>query len=432
MKFNTILKTKLTKFAPGGQAIGDVSLSDGVVKKAFVWGGLPGEEVEFKLTKSRAGIYEGIVDSVENKSEHRIKPREPVAYLSTSPWQILEYDYELLQKSELTQQAFSQHQVTIPLPEVITDYKQYNYRNKMEFTWWWDNATSKVELANYRRGTKGKIPVAASILATEPINQAAQAIRNLINAKQIEARGLKTLLVRSTQAGEVVAQLYTMDEQISFSVDEVAELGIKGFEVIYSNPKSPASVITKRLQKFGDVNLNDYIFDLNFNYPAESFFQINLPVYKLAIEEIKSYLDGRPIIDLYSGVGSIGLSVASGQELKMIEINQEAVDEMKRNIENLNYNNAVAVLSPAEDATEYINKDAQLIVDPPRAGMHKDVVAKILSVCPKKIIYLSCNPATQARDIKLLLAEYELKTVKVFNFFPRTPHIESLAVLNKR
>lgn len=313
MKFNTILKTKLTKFAPGGQAIGDVSLSDGVIKKAFVWGGLPGEEVEFKLTKSRAGIYEGIVDSVENKSEHRIKPREPVAYLSTSPWQILEYDYELLQKSELTQQAFSQHQVMIPLPEVITDYKQYNYRNKMEFAWWWDNATSKVELANYRRGTKGKIPVAASILATEPINQAAQAIRNLINAKQIEARGLKTLLVRSTQAGEVVAQLYTMDEQINFDDDEIAKLGVKGFEVIYSNPKSPASVITKRLQKFGDVNLNDYIFDLNFNYPAESFFQINLPVYKLAIEEIKSYLDGRPIIDLYSGVGSIGLSVASGQ-----------------------------------------------------------------------------------------------------------------------
>lgn len=432
MKFNTILNTKLTKFAPGGQAIGDVALADGAVKKAFVWGGLPGEEVEFKLTKSRAGIYEGIVETVNNKSEYRIEPSEPESYLSTSPWQILKYDYELAQKAELTKQAFSQQQIEIPLPEVITDHKQYNYRNKMEFTWWWDNQTSKVELANYRRGTKGKIPVVGSSLAMEPINLSAQVIRDLINDKRIEARNLKTLLARSTQSGEVVAQLYVIDESINFTEEEVANLGVKGFEVIYSNPKSPASVITKRLQKFGDVNLNDYIFDLKFNYPAESFFQINLPVYELAVQEIKSYLDNRPIIDLYSGVGSIGLSVASGQDLKMVEVNQEAVEEMRRNIENLNYKNAVAILSPAEDATDYINKEVQLIIDPPRAGMHKDVVDKILSVCPDKIIYLSCNPATQARDVKLLLSEYELETVKVFNFFPRTPHIESLAILSKK
>ncbi|MGI6612478.1 MAG: class I SAM-dependent RNA methyltransferase [Candidatus Nanosyncoccaceae bacterium] len=424
-------KARLDKFVPGGQAITNVKLEDGVEKKAFIWGGLPGEEVEFVVTKKRAGIYEGVVENVLTKSDFRVKPKDEESYLSTSPWQILDWQYELKTKAELTQQVFAQHKITIPLPEVMTDNQEYKYRNKMEFTWWWNKDSEQIDLAHYRRGTKGKIPVTGSSLAAPGINAAARRVCDLLNELNVEARQLKTLLIRANRLGEIVAQLYVVDDSLSILEEDFKRLRLAGFEIIYSEPKSPASVITTRLQSFGQTSLEDEILGQKFTYPAESFFQINLPVYELALREIKKHLlPNSPIVDLYSGVGTIGLSVADGRQVSLVEISPTAVEEMNNNIIEQKIKNAFAVLSPAESAIDYITSDCQLIVDPPRAGLHKDVVARILEVKPQRLIYLSCNPATQARDITLLFNDYVLQEAKVFNFFPKTPHIEALAVLN--
>lgn len=426
-----LFRTKLNKFVPGGQTMATVELEDGSEKRAFVWGGLPGEEVEFIVTKKRAGIYESVVESALTKSDFRVKPKDENSYLSTSPWQILDWQYELRTKAELTQQFFAQQKIAMPLPEVATDSQEYKYRNKMEFTWWWNKDTEQLDLAHYRRGTKGKIPVSGSSLAAPGINAAARRVRDLLNELNVEARQLKTLLVRADRAGEIVAQLYVVDDGLSISEEDFKRLRLAGFEIIYSEPKSPASVITTRLQFFGQTSLRDEVLGQNFTYPAESFFQINLPVYELALQEIKKHLlPDLPIVDLYSGVGTIGLSVADGRRVSLVEISPVAVEEMNSNIIEQKIKNAFAVLSPAETATDYITSDCQLIVDPPRAGLHKDVVSRILEVKPRRLIYLSCNPATQARDVALLLDEYELQEVKVFNFFPKTPHIEALAILN--
>ncbi len=204
-------------------------------------------------------------------------------------------------------------------------------------------------------------------------------------------------------------------------------LGIKSLEIIYSNPKSPASVITKRLASFGASNLTDTILDRDFSYATESFFQINLPVYELALAEIKKHIPiNQSIVDLYSGVGTIGLTVSD--QVTLVEINESAVAEMTKNIAKLGLKSE-AVLSPAEQAVEYIVKDKILVVDPPRAGLHHKVVTKILEVLPSKIIYLSCNPITQARDVKQLLVSYKITQVTGYNFFPHTPHIENLVIL---
>ncbi len=422
---------KLEHFAPGGQAVGTIKLPDGTDKRVFVWGGLPGEEVLVQITKKRAGIYEGIVETVLSKSDQRVEAKNKKAFLSTSPWQILDWGYELGQKASLTQQAFAQQHISIPLPEVVTDGVEYGYRNKMEFTWWWDKEAEKLELANYRRGTKGKIAVKGSALARDEINLVARRVRNLLNYYKVEARQLKTLLIRSSQDKKIVAQLYVVNEDfIKLTELDFQQLSLQGFEVIYSEPKSPASVITARQQSFGIMTLSDEILGNKFNYPAESFFQINLPVYELALREIESKLEStQPIVDMYSGVGTIGLSVSAGRRITLVEINETAVEEMRRNVSDLNIKNAFVVLSPAESANDYITSDCQLILDPPRAGLHSKVIDRILEVKPKKIIYLSCNPATQARDVALLNGAYDIQETKVFNFFPKTPHIESLAVL---
>lgn len=434
MKTLSDLTVQLGPLVPGGQTICDLTNANGVTKKCFVWGGLPGEEVVLRLIKKRAGIIEAVAEQVLTESEYRVKPKDKESFLSTSPWQIMNWDYELVQKADLVKQIFAQQHIAISSPVILTDNQDYNYRNKMEFAWWWDNDTEQLELAHYRRGTKGKMPVDGSALALPDLNTAAQKIRDFLNSKQIQARQLKTLLVRASQSGQVVVQLYVTDfDFIKFTNQDFNRLNLLGLEIIYSNPKSPASVITKRLQSFGQTSLEDEILGKKFTYPAESFFQVNLPVYELALTEIKQYLlSDLPIVDLYSGVGTIGLSVADGRPISLVEISPDAVEEMRSNIVQQNISNALAILSPAESATDYITSDCQLIVDPPRAGLHKKVINRILEVKPQRLIYLSCNPATQARDVALLLEEYELREVKAFNFFPKTPHIETLVILTQK
>ena len=140
--------------------------------------------------------------------------------------------------------------------------------------------------------------------------------------------------------------------------------------------------------------------------------------------------DANKVIDLYSGVGTIGLTIG-GDNATLVEINEHAVREMRQNITRLG-KNATAILAASEQALDHITSDKIIIVDPPRAGLHPDLITKFLNTKPPRIIYLSCNPVTQARDVALLLEHYTTSHVQGYNFFPRTPHIENLIVLDKK
>lgn len=177
-------------------------------------------------------------------------------------------------------------------------------------------------------------------------------------------------------------------------------------------------------------NLSDELLDRKYSYSPNGFFQINLPVYKMVLKEIAKTMDDSPLLDLYAGVGSIGLSVAKeGQKLTLVEVNGAAVEEMKNNAADRP--NTECILAKSEDVTEYITPDCIVILDPPRAGCDKKLIDKLLEVQPKKIIYLSCNPITQARDVAMLAAVYNCSAAQPYNFFPRTPHIENLITLEK-
>ncbi len=421
----------LDKIVGGGQALG--TLADG--KRAFVWGGLPGEKVEIQVTKKKSKFVEGFVTAILTASPQRVIPEDPESYLSTSPWQIMEFEAEQHYKSALIEEAFELHDIVLPQAiEMYTDGKTYGYRNKVEFSWWWDNDTHQLDLAFFRRGTQGKIPVTGSSLARDEINELAIRIRDLLRGKPHEARSYKTLMIRADQHGNCVWQLYIKDEIDDLITPEEAASLNAGFsnnisgEVIYSDPKSPASRITKRLAEFGDVTLTDHILGVPFRYAAESFFQVNLPVYEQALRDMKTFVKTDKVIDLYSGVGSIGLTIG-GDSPTMVEIDENAVNEMKRNIVELK-SHAHAVLAPSEKALDYLTHAATVIVDPPRAGLHADVITKLLETGPPRIIYLSCNPVTQARDVALLAETYGIAHHQGYNFFPRTPHIEHLVVLD--
>lgn len=420
----------LDKIVGGGQSLGQLDYG----KKAFVWGGLPGESVTIQVTKKKSSFIEGIVTEVHSPSSERIEPADTESYLSTSPWQIMTFVAEQRYKAALIEEAFELHDIVVPEPiDIYTDGKELAYRNKIEFSWWWDKEAEQLDLAFFRRGTHGKIPVEGTSLAHPTINTASQAIRDVLRRRKVQAYLLKTVIVRCDQKGNVAMQLYVKDENFDvLTSEELAALGVAGFELIYSNPKSPASVITHQMQAWGTTTLTDTILDVPFTYATDGFFQINIPVYEQALRDMQQWIEPtKPAVDLYSGVGTIGLTIG-GEHVTMVEINEHAVREMKRNITALQREEAAkAILAPSEDALEHITAKATIIVDPPRAGLHEDVITKLLEVGPDRIIYLSCNPVTQARDVARLAERYGIKAHRGYNFFPRTPHIEHLIVLDR-
>ena len=380
------MQAKIDKLVPGGQGI--ATLEDG--KKAFIWNALPGENVDFEVTKNKRSYCEGIATKIENPNQHRITPKDE-CYLATSPWQIMDYDYELAQKRLLVQECFAQqHIATTPNP-TITDGKDFYYRNKMEYSLYWNNGDNLIYPAFHERGTHRKVPIKQSSIERPEIWAKATEIITKLNAEHAEARTYQSLLLRCDQNGNTSGDLFVNGQ--------------------------PHPIM---------ANLTDTLNGHKYSYSPNGFFQINLPVYELVLKEIQQSIATEKVLDLYSGVGSIGLSVASDKDLTLVEINGAAFEEMQKNAEGTN---AKCILAKSEDVTDYITPDCTVILDPPRAGCDKKLIDRINEVKPKSVIYLSCNPITQARDIALLTDNYKISSLTPYNFFPRTPHIESLAIL---
>lgn len=424
----TVVEVKVEKIIYGGQGL--ATLEDG--KKLFVWGVLPDEVARVRITKNKKSWAEGIAEEILKPSEKRVGAKDPESYLSTSPWQILDYDYENKLKQELIVDQFTQHGVTLKLDDYTAPKEPYHYRNKVEFSFWWDNDTNQLDLAFFKRGTHTKQPVTGTSLARPEINTAATTILRKLRADNIEARNLKTLLIRCNQQGSVIAELYVKERSLKFDPTH-QRLGIEGFSVHFSNPKSPASVKTETLFSSGATQLTDGIFGQKYTYGADGFFQVAPEMYETALKKMSEFIPhDTPLLDMYSGVGSIGLSLADKkQALTLVEVDERCVIEAKNNAANIKPNTEI-VLASSESATEYITGQETVILDPPRAGLHQKVIDRLLETRPETILYLSCNPATQARDIALLTDTYYIVYAHGYNFFPKTPHIENLLILRAK
>ena len=410
----------VSKLVHGGQGLAE--LSDG--RKVFVWNALPGETVRVQVIKKKRSYAEAIAEEVVKASPERAEPREE-NYLATSPWQMMTYEAENRYKSEIVRELFAHEKVNLPeFSETVHDDRQWNYRNKMEYSFWGDDGG--LHLALHRRGSHGKQIVQGSELAMPALDAGANAVLAELNTLEPRAGDLKTIIVRCSQNGDVVAALYTkLDSFTKMSLPK----GVKGLRVYHSNPKSPAFVPTELIYELGNSTLEDDIMGKPFTYDVESFFQVNLPIYQQALARISEHCPGDPV-DMYAGTGSIGLSIAK-KSVQLIELDPATAAMARINGERSGIDAEVVEVS-TEKALEYITGDRPVIFDPPRAGLHAKVVGRCVEALPPQIIYLSCNPATQARDLALLQASYSIEFFEVYNFFPRTPHIETLAVLKRK
>lgn len=414
---------KIDKLVHGGQGIGE--LPDG--RKVFVWNALPGETVRVRVGRHKKSYAEGIATEVLTASPDRIEPRD-AAFLATSPWQIMSVDCENTWKLAIVRETFEREHVAIPDVIPVTTLEPLKYRNKMEYSFWGD-AEHGLCLALFNRGTHQKIMVEGSAISMPSVDAAALAVRDQLRRLEVRAGDLKSVIVRASQDGTATASLYVKKEQ-DLDLTPLIGAAIKGIRIWYSDPRSPASVQTNLLAEYGDTTLTDTILGTAYDYTADSFFQVNVPVYESVLNIIKKATSGMPaLVDMYSGVGTIGLS-CDAQDVTLVELDADNVAAAEKNLAASGRNGRV-IHASTEKALEFVT-ETPIIVDPPRAGLHPKLIDKIMEALPQKIIYLSCNPSTQARDVARLIPAYAIEDFRVFNFFPRTPHIETLVILSRK
>lgn len=411
---------RIVKLVAGGQGLGE--LPDG--RKIFVWGALPGELIKVEIIREKKSFAEGVAVKVLEQSDDRVKPHD-ANHLAHSPWQIMTMAAENQAKLEIVREQFAREHIdtaAFPAKIIAADNDGYGYRNKMEYGF--TASGGELMFALTARGSHDVIPTEESALASPAINTAARELLDLLRGLDVGERDLRSLILRSNQQGDVVAALYINHPR--FKKLELTP-SLKGLRVYYHNPRNRTRRGAKLVQDLGENVLIDNLLGREFSYGVHSFFQVNVPVYEAALMRIIQFVDG-PVVDMYAGVGSIGLSVAKGHAT-LVEIDSASAAMAKRNARGVD---ADVVESSAERSLDYITAEATVIFDPPRAGLSPKVVERCIAVKPPMIVYLSCDPATLARDLARLGEAYDIVDVSIYNFFPRTPHIETLVVLNKK
>jgi len=421
---------------------GVARLDDGT--SVCVLNALPGEEVKVESFKRKNKVLFARAIEILTPSPYRIPAREE-HFLASSPWQIMQFDYENEVKAEMIVDFFAEEHIVLEKPEIEHDKREFGYRNKVEFGFYSHNETNQLDFAYFKReGNKGKYPLTSCALMPDDVNNVALSILTMLRELGANAKQLKSLILRySFSQKTVVAALFLKDDQLVLPENILGKIvtgSCVGFHVYYSDYRSPASIVTNTLFSSGSAELEEEILGLTFHYSLNGFFQVNPPLFEKAAQDIvdiinkKPYVEGKKVIDLYAGVGTIGLCCAA----KRRSVRGVEIFPGSRNLalKNARLNDLLAYYSfteaSAEKSLEYITSEDILIVDPPRVGLHADVIKRILEVQPELVIYLSCNPKTQAENIALLADVYDITSNKGYNFYPHTPHCEHLVVLEKK
>ena len=391
-------------------------------------GGLPGETAEVRITTNKRKYAHGLISNILEASEYRNEPKES-HYLSCSPWQGVDYPHQLELKRGMLAELFGRPELALEVEAMIGAKSAFGYRNKLEFTVETD-PYGELRLAFHARGSfRDLVPADhGCVLGSAAMNTAAKLILERLRELDM-ADYADTITVRESQTHGGVIAIVHVKVPVERDWSRLVSDTIKGVAVVHKR----AHLLTDILWSHGELELAESLGGVTIHYPWDSFFQVNVPMFERALERILAEITpGARVADLYGGAGTIGLPVARmAASVTGIEIAKSSVELANRNaaLNRLSNYEAIAIASEHMDGSLLLDVDT-VIVDPPRAGLHAKVIEMLLEALPAKIIYLSCNPATQARDVMLLKAGgYRVGRLTGFDFYPGTLHLESLVVL---
>ncbi|WP_299219344.1 23S rRNA (uracil(1939)-C(5))-methyltransferase RlmD [uncultured Aquimarina sp.] len=438
-------------------------------KIIFINNAVPGDVVDIQTTKKRKAFYEGSATTFHKKSDKRVDPAcEHFGTCGGCKWQFMGYEHQLSYKQqEIVNNLTRLGKIELPaVTPILGSEDQFFYRNKMEFSFsdsrWLtlEEIQSDTEIKN-RNALGFHIPgmwdkildIDKCHLQEDPSN----AIRNKVKEFATEndlpfynARNqsgfLRTLMMRIVSTGEimVLVQFFYEDVEkrtllLDYIVSEFPEITSLQYVV---NTKGNDTIYDQEVICYhGKDHIEEEMEGLRFKINAKSFYQTNSKqAYKLyKITRDFAGLTGNELVyDLYTGTGTIAQFVAKkAKKVIGVEAVPEAIEDAKTNAKHNNIENVEFYVGDMKKVftTEFITTHGQpevVITDPPRDGMHKDVVGQLLNISPNKIVYVSCNSATQARDLSLLDSMYKVTKVQPVDMFPQTHHVENVVLLEKR
>ncbi|MCR4280100.1 MAG: 23S rRNA (uracil(1939)-C(5))-methyltransferase RlmD [Candidatus Komeilibacteria bacterium] len=399
-------------------------------RPVFVFGSLPGEKIIVRPVKVSRQRSKAAIVEVIKASPERIASRED-HYISCSPWQIMSYDQQLMHKQELATVAF--RSFGLATPAITAAPEVFNYRNKMEFSL--VGEPGQLSLAWHKRWRHSEFElIDGCVLARPLLNDVANLIKDALQDQMVAKEQIKSLVVRySYSQNKCLAALYVTDSD--FPKIDIKDDRLAGWLIIYSDPQFSDIRTTAILHKQGDDYLTEKIGETDLRYFYDSFFQINPPSFNNLLQYLQGHIGrGNKLVDLYSGVGTFALALASAwKAVTAVEFNATAVMIAEENAKINGITNVSLIGGAAEKQPlpEIIADTDVLLVDPPRSGLHPKVAEVVATTGPKKLIYVSCNPVTQATDWQILKNNYRLKEWQLFDFYPQTPHVESVIIAER-
>ncbi len=451
----------------GAKGVSVAKAPDG--KVIFISNVVPGDVVDVQTFKKRKAYYEGKAIRFHEYSEHRVTPIcDHFGVCGGCKWQNMNY---------LQQLAYKQNEVKnhlqrigkIELPEfepILGSEKQFFYRNKMEFgfsnaRWLSEKEIESTEDLGNRNALGFHIPkmwdkildITKCHLQEDPSNAIRNEIRDFANANHLEFFNpraheglLRTLMIRTASTGEVMVLLQFFENQkenIELLLNHIYEKFPTITSLQYVINGKPNDTIYD--QKVILYKGRDYILEemegLKFSINAKSFYQTNsdqaYELYKIT-RDFAGLTGNEIVYDLYTGTGTIAQFVSkNAKKVIGVESVPEAILDAKENAKHNEITNCEFFVGDMkvvfnESFIAQHGKPDVIITDPPRDGMHAAVIEQIMKIAPQKVVYVSCNSATQARDLALMDEKYKVTRVRPVDMFPQTHHVENVVLLERR
>ncbi len=438
-------------------------------KVIFIENAIPGDVVDVRIQKKKKDYSMGYVYKMIKPSPQRIKPFcEHFGNCGGCKWQYLSYEQQLKYKEKIVHEAFTRvGKLSFEeiLPILGSEKSQY-YRNKMEYTFsnsrWIlpEEAEAGIEIVE-RNALGFHVPKLFSKIVD--IHECflqddfANTIRNAVRTFALENdysfydilnhQGLlRNLLIRNSLIGEWMV-IVSFGEKDESKTEQLMEYLDKTFPQITSlhyvvNLKKNDTLFDQNIICWkGKGYIDEYLEELKFKISPKSFFQTNpyqaVKLYDV-VRRFANLQGDETVYDLYTGTGSIAQFLARYcKKVVGVEEVADAIKDARYNAKENKLDNCHFVVGDVKNEfnPQFVQKHGAvdlLITDPPRAGLHETVVQNILTIAPPRIVYVSCNPATQARDLKLMEEQYRIVNIQPVDMFPHTYHIENVVLLEKR
>lgn len=438
-----------------GEIIDFTHEGNGVLKidnfAVFVAGGIIGDKVAVKIDEVKKNFAIGSVIKLIKPSKDRVGnnfssgsgeiPLIEYKYEKQLEWKKSKVKMDLVKFAELS---------NVTINDTIGMDDPYRYRNHTQIPV--GSRNGKVILGFYVKGSHNIVDMEGSILQPEIADLILSIIREWINKYEIkpyDRRANKGVLrhvgIRTNDNNQAMVIIVTSTDSLPNKNELIKMLNskIKGITSIYQNINNLPSAPTygrKYKKLYGEDRLIDHLGEFKFHISPDSFFQVNRKQAEVLYSKAMEYLELNKddiVFDIYSGIGTISLFIANkARKVYGIESIKAAIDDAKENSKLNNVNNTEFILGKAEevipDLMDKGTKCNKIVLDPPRKGCEKEVIEAIVKMSPEKIVYVSCNPTTMARDLKGLLENgYKVMEVQPVDMFPHTTHVECVVLIEK-